>query len=123
MLSIFDTAKKLLTFDPKMKIYERQSLFFVDFSEIYNEVFFVNHGFPVPVNQNINFHITNFISMLKFISEKISVIPYVHTPYKVYSWYICGTKNNASKENLVSTIVGMHFSQIIFDNSVNASNN
>ena len=30
MLSIFDTAKKLLTFDPKMKIYERQSLFFVD---------------------------------------------------------------------------------------------
>ena len=97
-------------------------MFFVDFSEIYNEVFFVNHGLPVPVNQIIRIHITNFISMLKFISEKISVIPYVHTPYKVYSWYICGTKNNASKENLVSTIVGMHFSQIIFDNSVNASN-
>ena len=31
MLSIFDAAKKLLTFDPKVKIYERQMLFFVDF--------------------------------------------------------------------------------------------
>ena len=54
-------------------------------------------------NQDLRSQITDFINMIKFISEnpKNNLI---HTPYEVYSWYIC-RKKNEKIETIVSTIM------------------
>ena len=56
-------------------------------------------------NQDLRSQITDFINMIKFISENPKN-KLIQTPYQVYSWYIC-RKENANKETIVSTII--HF--------------